>query len=567
MEGKAKKTIFVHHTYQPINMKHSCIILLLAISPLVSMGQKTNLDSLYRCLDREITKSDQYIKVKQQHIDDIKLKYHRTHGDRVSRHQLAWNLFKANETFMNDSAIHYLNECIALSRQMKNSTLLQSDYTALAHQYAATGFYNEALDYLRRIDRPQLKGQQIADYYFCCSHLYGEMGYYLKDEALKQQYYGLSNRYRDSLFSVLPSTSSLYLWCKVIAATSAGYYRRAMRYCDIWMNQVEENTPEYANMAFFRSEIYKHLGNETQQKYWLAVSALCDIRNAVMDQASLWSLAGLLSQDGDLERSNRYVEYSWNCTQRFNTHLRSWLVSPILGVISDTYKTNLRTANTRLLWLTAIVSLLSVILLGSFVYVWCKKKQLSRARNDLRLINEQLSELNRQLSNNNTQLAKLNVKLSETNKVKDEYIGKFLSTCSEYIDKIDNYRVRVNRKLRANQLSDLMKMTSSEQLKQDEIKELFNNFDAVFLNLFPNFVADFNTLLLPEHRIQPDSKTQLTTDLRIFALIRLGIEESSRIAEFLRYSPNSIYNYRARIKNKALCPREEFEQRVKEIGM
>lgn len=213
------------------------------------------------------------------------------------------------------------------------------------------------------------------------------------------------------------------------------------------------------------------------------------------------------------------------------------------------------------------MSLLSVILLGSFVYVWCKKKQLSRARNDLRLINEQLSELNRQLSNNNTQLAKLNVKLSETNKVKDEYIGKFLSTCSEYIDKIDNYRIRVNRKLRANQLSDLMKMTSSEQLKQDEIKELFNNFDAVFLNLFPNFVADFNTLLLPEHRIQPDSKTQLTTDLRIFALIRLGIEESSRIAEFLRYSPNSIYNYRARIKNKALCPREEFEQRVKEIGM
>lgn len=103
-------------------MKHSCIILLLAISPLVSMGQKTNLDSLYRCLDREITKSDQYIKVKQQHIDDIKLKYHRTHGDRVSRHQLAWNLFKANETFMNDSAIHYLNECFALSRQMKNSS-------------------------------------------------------------------------------------------------------------------------------------------------------------------------------------------------------------------------------------------------------------------------------------------------------------------------------------------------------------------------------------------------------------------------------------------------------------
>ena len=110
-------------------------------------------------------------------------------------------------------------------------------------------------------------------------------------------------------------------------------------------------------------------------------------------------------------------------------------------------------------------------------------------------------------------------------------------------------------------------MASSEQLKEDELQELFNNFDAVFLNLFPNFVADFNALLQPDSRIQPASKNRLTTDLRIFALIRLGIEESSRIAEFLRYSSNSIYSYRSRIKNMALCPRHEFEQRVKEIGM
>lgn len=110
-------------------------------------------------------------------------------------------------------------------------------------------------------------------------------------------------------------------------------------------------------------------------------------------------------------------------------------------------------------------------------------------------------------------------------------------------------------------------MTQSEQLKENEINELFDNFDAVFLNLFPNFVSDFNALLKPEYRIQPPAKNKLTTDLRIFALIRLGIEESARIAEFLRYSPNSIYNYRARIKNKSICSRNEFEQRVKEIGM
>ena len=159
------------------------------------------------------------------------------------------------------------------------------------------------------------------------------------------------------------------------------------------------------------------------------------------------------------------------------------------------------------------------------------------------------------------------MRLNDSNRVKDEYIGKFLNICSEYIDKLDNYRKRVNRKLKAGQHTDLLRMTGSEQLKEDELKELFDNFDSVFLNLFPTFIDDFNALLKPEERITPPSAGRLNTDLRIFALIRLGIDESSKIADFLRYSPNSIYAYRARIKNKAAGERENFERMVKEIGM
>ncbi len=547
-------------------MRHFFFLTLLAILPLSGRAKTTTLDSLYRCLDQEIARSGEYIKDKQAQIALIHNRYLQARNPMV-RHQLAWDLYKSYGAFMNDSALHYLNECISLSKEMKQHDLLQSDYIALTHQYAAAGFYNEALKYLALIERPQLKGQQLTDYYYCCNHLYGEMGYYSKDAELKTKSYRLSEVYRDSLCELLPPNSNLYLWRKVVQQCTLKDYKAALNLCDVWLNQVKENTPEYANMAFFRSEVYNGLGDEERRKYWLALSALSDVRNAVMDQASLWSLAGLLSQEGDLERSNRYIEYSWNCTQRYNTHLRSWLVSPVLGIISDTYKTNLSRSNTLLRWLIGAVSLLSVFLLASFIYVWQKKKQLSIARNDLRHINAQLKGLNSELSGKNDQLERLNDKLSETNKVKDEYIGKFLSTCSEYIDKLDAYRMRINRKLRANQVNDLLKITSSEELKENEIRELFDNFDTVFLNLFPNFVADFNALLQPQHRIQPPSKTQLTTDLRIFALIRLGIEESSRISEFLRYSPNSIYNYRARIKNKAVCPREEFEQRVKEIGM
>ncbi len=547
-------------------MKQALLQTAFALLPLTGAAQRANLDSLYRCLDSEIGKSESYVRQRQDRIDDIHRRYLAAR-EPMARHRLAWQLAGHYGSFMNDSAIHYLEICGLLACQMGLIELQQSSYIALAHQYAATGFYPEALAYRDKIDRRLLRGWQLVDYYDCLHHLYGEMSYYSKDEAMRRESTKLANLYRDSLCSLLPPNDNLYLWRRIGLLNTARRYRDALRLSDLWLAQVEDDTPEFANMAFFRSEIYKAMGDETMRKYWLARSALSDIRNAVMDQASLWSLAGLLSREGRLERSNRYIEYSWNCTQRYNTHLRAWLVSPVLGVIGDTYKANLRTANRQLRWLIGAVSLMSAFLLASFIYVWRKKKQLSIARNDLRRTNRQLSELNERLSTNNLELEKLNGKLSETNKVKDEYIGKFLSTCSEYIDKLDAYRMRVNRKLKAGQLTDLMKMASSEQLKEDELQELFNNFDAVFLNLFPNFVADFNALLQPDSRIQPASKNRLTTDLRIFALIRLGIEESSRIAEFLRYSSNSIYSYRSRIKNMALCPRHEFEQRVKEIGM
>jgi hypothetical protein len=211
--------------------------------------------------------------------------------------------------------------------------------------------------------------------------------------------------------------------------------------------------------------------------------------------------------------------------------------------------------------------MLSVFLAISLIYVRMKENQLRIARNKLSDINAELKALNEKLKDANSQLSTTNMRLNDSNRVKDEYIGKFLSICSEYIDKLDNYRIKVNRKVKSNQFKELLVMTNSQQLKEDELKELFDNFDTVFLRLFPNFTDEFNALLKPEDRIELTENGKLTTDLRIFALIRLGIDESSRIAEFLRYSPNSIYNYRARIKKKALCGRDDFEKRIMEIGM
>ena len=242
--------------------------------------------------------------------------------------------------------------------------------------------------------------------------------------------------------------------------------------------------------------------------------------------------------------------------------------------VNAEYKERLQTANEQLLWTLTLISLLLVGLLMLLAYVMRKRRQLARARNELKSANEELkdantllSQTNEQLSDANKQLRQAIIHLNDSNRVKEEYIGKFLSICSEYIDKLDNYRIKVNRKLKANQYQDLIRMTGSEQLKEDEQKELLDNFDAVFMHLFPTFIDEFNALLRPEERIVPSGKSLLNTDLRIFALIRLGIDESSKIAEFLHYSPNSIYAYRARIKNKVAGNREDFERLVKEIGI
>ena len=192
------------------------------------------------------------------------------------------------------------------------------------------------------------------------------------------------------------------------------------------------------------------------------------------------------------------------------------------------------------------------------------RNALSEANGQLSIINSQLSIQKEELATLNSQLSIVNLQLTESNRVKEEYIGRFMSLCSQYIDKLDNYRKMVNKKMKNKELDDLYQISKSTELKEKELEELYENFDTVFLHLFPNFIDDFNALLLPEVQVHP-KENRLTTDIRIFALIRLGIEDSSKIAEFLHYSVNTIYNYRARLKNGAIGNRETFEKRVKEL--
>lgn len=545
-------------------MRRTILITLLAAA-LTARAQTPTLDSLYHAIDEAIEQADGYLSAKQQTLEELHCRAAMA-STMQSRYEAEVKLYEQYRAFKNDSAIRVLNRCIALADSMRRTDLKAESYLRMALQLSTSGFYTEALGYLQNIPKEEMHGQTQLDYFRGMNHLYGEMASYTTDEHMQPLYFKQSERYRDSLLAHLPHDSEQWLSLKEAEEFSLHHYDEAMALNDSRLQLANPGTHQYAIVAFFRSLDYQGKGDVEQQKLWLGQSALCDIKNVVMDQASLWMLADLLSREGQLERAYRYVEFSWQCTSRFSTHVRSWLVSPVLTMINDSYKQRVRSYNTRLTVAILLLSLMALVLLGLYLYVSRKRRQLAEARERLAAANAQLSEANTKLTTLNEQLSRVNVELSDSNRVKDEYLGRFLSLCSGYIDKLDQMRQKVVRRMKAKQLDDLFRQMQDDSMKAQEVSELLAQFDASFLRLFPHFIEDFNALLKPEHRIQTAENGSLPTDMRIFALIRLGIDDSSRIAEFLHYSPNTIYNYRARLKSKALCDRDEFEERVKRIG-
>jgi DNA-binding CsgD family transcriptional regulator len=281
------------------------------------------------------------------------------------------------------------------------------------------------------------------------------------------------------------------------------------------------------------------------EEYWLLLSAISDIRSAIKDQASLWTLATILSQRGDVNRAFKYIRVSWDETKFFNAPLRNQQTLKGLSAIDEVYQAKIEKQNVSLRIYLTITIALAVMLAIAILLVYRQMNKLSVAHHSISVANR---------------------KLSESNKIKEEYIGRFLTLCSFYVDRLESFRTTIARKSRSGQLAEYLNDSKIKNMKDEDLANLLKSFDTAFLRLFPHFVSDFNALLAPDQQMKIAGDELLNTELRIFALIRLGVEDSSKIAEFLHYSANTIYNYRARIKKNSIVPREEFEKYVMKIG-
>ncbi|RHR54899.1 DUF6377 domain-containing protein [Parabacteroides sp. AF17-28] len=540
------------------------IILFLLFTANIAFADN-NLDSILIRLDQTILRHEIYKNAREARIRVLKEKTVNAAPVSLAAYQLNDSIFREYKSYMCDSAVHYLNKNVEIARKLHDREREYKSIFLLSSLLATAGMYQEAVDMLGDIRREQLPSSLIQDYYVCKEHVYREISGNSREPKSKRRYGDLSLAYRDSLLRILPEGVDKRIELQELVLRADGRMEDACRINDARLARVPFGSPEYALTSYQRAMIYRQEGNREKEKLYLALSSLSDVQSAITDHASLWMLADLLLKDGDIERAYHYIRFSWDETNRFRARSRSWQSADILSLIDKNYQATIEKKNGMLVTYLALISLLTLLLISAVIYIYRQMKRLAEARNHLQETNGQLKVLNGELHQMNARLQLANRQLSESNQIKEEYIGRFIKLCSTYIDKLDGYRRMVNKKVCAGQIEELAKITRSSNALNAELDELYKNFDTAFLHLFPNFVAQFNALLQEDEQIVLKRDELLNTELRIFALIRLGINDSSQIAEFLRYSVNTIYNYRAKVKNKACVSRDDFENLVREI--
>jgi len=544
------------------SIKWFTLILVLYLPQLLSGSNET--DSLLKRLDLTVKNYRDFDKQKEDRIRDLKNSLIYTSSNQ-QQFEVCGKLFDEYRSYKSDSALVYARRKLFLAEKSENSMNLTDAKLNLASIMVVMGMYKEAYDILHQVSIAQFP--DLKAYYF---HIYRTIYGALSDYALslkeKAEYDYLTAAYRDSLLIANPPESSPHIMVKSDQLIVQGRFEQALYLLLDYFPTIKNDKHNKAIIAYSISMAYHGMKDRDNEKKWLTISAINDIESANKEYISLRNLAYLLYEDGDIDRSYRYISRSLEDALFCNARLRTIEISQMMPIIDKSYQHQI-SSRQRTLWVSLLsISTLAILLMVAVALIFRQMKKLAAARKELSLANEQLNNLNSDLSRINKELSETNLTLKEANLIKEEYIGHYMDQCSVYIDKMDNYRKLLHKMATAGKIDDLLHRIKSSEIIEEELSEFFHNFDMTFLQLFPNFVEDFNQLLSEGEAIQLKPGQLLNTELRIYALVRLGITDSVKISHFLRCSLSTIYNYRTKIRNKSRDNRENFDNKVLLIG-
>lgn len=534
--------------------------------------------SLLCTLDDVILKHKmQYREQRLKQINQLKVQARSATG--YNKYNLYKEIFDLYSHFQTDSAQVYICKMRQLPAYKTDVVMQATLHIAQAEIMAVSALYAEALNELDKVPRSLINAEHIElrlYYYRIKRTIYGWMcTYYTKASEQHQLWEEKTMNYRDSLLSfetIKNLNRDIVLADKYNAL---GQPQKAINMLKPYAAQASEATP-HPYVCFTLAQAYLLKGNRAKGVYYLTLTAIADLHNATCEYQALPMLAQILFDNGDVERAYSYLLCSMEDASYCKAGLRSIEASNIFPIIDKQYKQREKEQRQRDHVLMYALVALSFVLIGVVLYLRKQMQKLREMRHqqtrnnaELAAANQRMHEANEKLQaalqevkNTNEELQNTYSQLRMTDKVKEEYIARYLNRCRMYLDQLAEFRSSTLRLIKNRHFEEV-----ANQLKRDlnakvEQTQFYADFDAAFLTLFPDFVSSFNALLQPEHQLTVKKNGLLNTDKRIYALIRLGIHDTTRIAHFLDYSTATVYNYRSKIRNKAICPPEEFEELV-----
>lgn len=519
----------------------------------------------------------QYREQRLKQINQLKVQARSATG--YNKYNLYKEIFDLYSHFQTDSAQVYICKMRQLPAYKTDVVMQATLHIAQAEIMAVSALYAEALNELDKVPRSLINAEHIElrlYYYRIKRTIYGWMcTYYTKASEQHQLWEEKTMNYRDSLLSfetIKNLNRDIVLADKYNAL---GQPQKAINMLKPYAAQASEATP-HPYVCFTLAQAYLLKGNRAKGVYYLTLTAIADLHNATCEYQALPMLAQILFDNGDVERAYSYLLCSMEDASYCKAGLRSIEASNIFPIIDKQYKQREKEQRQRDHVLMYALVALSFVLIGVVLYLRKQMQKLREMRHqqtrnnaELAAANQRMHEANEKLQaalqevkNTNEKLQNTYSQLRMTDKVKEEYIARYLNRCRMYLDQLAEFRSSTLRLIKNRHFEEV-----ANQLKRDlnakvEQTQFYADFDAAFLTLFPDFVSSFNALLQPEHQLTVKKNGLLNTELRIYALIRLGIHDTTRIAHFLDYSTATVYNYRSKIRNKAICPPEEFEELV-----
>ncbi|MCW3785929.1 DUF6377 domain-containing protein [Plebeiibacterium sediminum] len=503
-------------------------------------------------LDKAINKEWYYVQIKEQRIDSLKslLQQKTFIHNQKEQYQLYRRIADEYTVYVFDSAMCYYRKAIDMAYNVNNPASIAQTLSNYGHLLVSVGYYKEAIDTLNKVDIEQLKGEDIQEYYSYKVRAYYDLADYIKDDFYSPQYRQIANAYVDSVSkyavegTIKPVlTKALYYLVNWKPDSSSFYFKYAY---DNLSPDLHQQAVIHSSLGFIDVEE----GRRNSGIEHLVNSAIADIKTVTKEATSLRVLSRYLYQDGEVQKAYKYVQQAKKDADFFGSKQRILEVSEIFPAIEGAKLIEEERKKETAFKYAWIVSLLIVGVLLFLIIVY---RQLFNLR-----------KIWISITKSNKELKVLNTQLNEANRIKEKYIGHFFNTSSGYINKLEEISKALNKLLSSNnpvKLKTVLKKINPRK----EREQLFHNFDEVFLSLFPDFIKEVDSFILPENKYVLKSGQLLNTELRILALIRLGIIDNETIAQVLDVSINTIYTYKTKAKNKSDLSAEDFFKRLNDI--